>query len=382
MLTASFPGVEYGQLHFRILEKRKTEALKHSRGNYDGEVTISRDMKSELSWWVNNLDCAKCPISRVNPELIMFSDASERGWGCSCGNQTTGGRWTESESQDHINVLEMRAALFALKSFCSGVRNTHVKINIDNTTAIAYINHMGGTKSPECNKVAHEIWDWCIERNIWLSSVHIPGVENVEADHESRVFHDQTEWMLNGKVFSRITKMWGNMDMDLFASRLNKQISPYASWRPDPGAICIDAFTFDWNNINFYAFPPFSLVGRCIQKIQLDCAEGVMIVPLWPTQPWYSPLLQMLIDTPRTLPRRADLLQLPYADELHPLRHKLTLVACRLSGDPCKADRFRQGLPTSSWRPGERALKNNTNTILTNGYISVVKGRLIHFKPM
>ena len=31
------------------------------------------------------------------------------------------------------------------------------------------------------------------------------------------------------------------------------------SYRPDPEAIAIDAFSLNWSNLNFYSFPPFSV---------------------------------------------------------------------------------------------------------------------------
>lgn len=30
----------------------------------------------------------------------------------------------------------------------------------------------------------------------------------------------------------------------------------------------------------FYCFPPFSLIRRCLQKIEMDKGEGIMIVPV------------------------------------------------------------------------------------------------------
>ena len=39
-----------------------------------------------------------------------------------------------------------------------------------------------------------------------------------------------------------------------------------------------------WVRKPFYAFPPFSLIPRCLQKITTDKAEGVIIVLMWPTQ--------------------------------------------------------------------------------------------------
>ena len=70
------------------------------------------------------------------------------------------------------------------------------------------------------------------------------------------------------------------LDFDLFASRLNYQISSYCSWHGDPNSAHVDAFTMNWSSINFYAFPPFSLLPRCLQKISQDKAQGILIVLL------------------------------------------------------------------------------------------------------
>jgi hypothetical protein len=43
-----------------------------------------------------------------------------------------------------------------------------------------------------------------------------------------------------------------------------------------------------------YMFPPFSLLGSCIKKIRLEEANAVVVVPLWPTQPWFTRLMEML----------------------------------------------------------------------------------------
>ena len=53
-------------------------------------------------------------------------------------------RWDEHEKEAHINYLELLAIFVALQSFENEIKNTHVQILADNTTAIAYVNHMGG----------------------------------------------------------------------------------------------------------------------------------------------------------------------------------------------------------------------------------------------
>ena len=90
----------------------------------------------------------------------------------------------------------------------------------------------------------------------------------------SRKFNDNIEWTLDKNVFDNIVRLYGLPEIDLFASRLNAQLPIYVSWMPDPTAWAVDAFTLDWGRMNFYAFPPFSLVPRCLQKIRQDKARG------------------------------------------------------------------------------------------------------------
>jgi len=53
--------VAYGPLFYRDLEMAKTEALRLKRANYNSTMVLSDDMKSELQWWVDNLETASSP---------------------------------------------------------------------------------------------------------------------------------------------------------------------------------------------------------------------------------------------------------------------------------------------------------------------------------
>ena len=46
-------------------------------------------------------------------------------------------------------------------------------------------------------------------------------------------------------------------EINLFAFRLNAQLERYASYRPDPHAVVVDAFSLIWGQEEFYAFSPF-----------------------------------------------------------------------------------------------------------------------------
>ena len=108
-----------------------------------------------------------------------------------------------------------------------------------------------------------EIWQWAIDRNIWLSAAHTPGVDNYEADQISRNLNPNLEWSVTDEAFSQMLKafpFWPTID--LFASRVNVKLPTYVSWKPDPFAWYVDAFTVKWPFTHFTHFLClFSWVG-------------------------------------------------------------------------------------------------------------------------
>ena len=50
-------------------------------------------------------------------------------------------------------------------------------------------------------------------------------------------------------------------NIDLFASLLSNQFPLYVSFKPDPGAVALDAFSLNLRYLKFYAFRPFSVIN-------------------------------------------------------------------------------------------------------------------------
>jgi hypothetical protein len=277
-----------------------------------------------------------------------------------------------------INCLELLAVVLGMKCFFSLTRKTHIRVRVDNTTAMCYINAMGGSKSRKCNDLAFDLWQWCIARDIWVSACHIAGTANVAADEASRVFNDRIEWKLDPDIFRQTTEWLFCPNIDLFASRLNSQLKRYVSWKPDPGAEAFDAFALDWSTEPFYAFPPFSLIGDCLRKIAEEEAECLLIAPLWPTQYWFTEILHLLCDNPLLLPYRTDILTLP-GTQTSALPPRVQLTAFHLSGRPSSTEAFRRTLPTSSSHHGAQPLTNSIVSTLRAGRPLLCRGKLIHF---
>ena len=291
---------------------------------------------------------------------IIFCDASGLGWGAHDDCTTINGRWSDYESGMHINSLELLAIQLALFSFAISLKGKkHVRVMSDNATAIAYINKKGGVKSMVCNDIAKVIWGFCMENNFHISAAHIPGKHNILADLAFQKFQDASEWMLNSKVFGYLTKGFGMPELDLFASRLNKQIPTYVSWLPDPGSVAIDAMTIPWSGHYVYCFPPFSMMWPTIKKIERESDKALVICPCWPTQTWFARLLQLAIAPPIEISSRH--LHLPGIRDrqLHPLAPKLRLLAVLCSRKVCAQNSFR--LKHSTYLSQRGAITHNRN---------------------
>lgn len=331
LLVSACPAIKYGWLYTKSFERVKFLYLKR-KDDYDQIITLPAYLKEDFDWWILNIDRANNPIRTGDYCFEIYSDASRSGWGISCESKTASGLWSVEELKSHINYLELMAAFFGLKIFAKDLRNCEILLRIDNTTAISYINRMGGIQFPHLNTLSKHIWQWCEARNIFLFASYIKSNDNVIADAESRRLHADVEWELADYAFTAICKKFSIFpDIDLFASRINRKCKRFVSWHRDPDAFQVDAFTISWCNHHFYAFPPFCLVLRVLQKIINDKAEGIVVVPKWPMQPWYPLFKKLLISELIEFAPNELLLSSPFSAQ-HSLHRSLTMVAGVLSG--------------------------------------------------
>ena len=140
-----------------------------------------------------------------------------------------------------------------------------------------------------------------LTKKLWLSTARCPGSSNILADHASCEFDGQTEWSLNIDLLQAVCVFLGEPEIHLFASRLSHQVPRFCAWEPDPGAVFIDNFMYDWEQEFVYVFPLFSIIHMVIQKWIQDETEGIIIVQLWPSQPWFTLLTKLIVGKPLTI---------------------------------------------------------------------------------
>lgn len=189
--------------------------------------------------------------------------------------------------------------------------------------------------------------------------------------------------MLKRDIFRRLCKQFFVPNIDLFASRLNNQLDEFVSWFPEPGALHCNAFTMEWKDYSPYIFPPFSLVGKVINKIVQEKVErAILIFPFWKSQSWFPLLLDNICSLPVRLPRHKDLLVLPHDGTCHPLGRSMRIIAVVLSGRRSVVEDFRQQLQISSSAHGDLAQGSSTVVHGTSGLFGIVSGLGIHFNRL
>ena len=107
-------------------------------------MTLSKGALLDLKWWRDNIIFASKSLQYPPISKVIYTDASNVGWGASCEGMSAGGPWLLQEKQWHINALELKTILLGLKSFIKEEK-IHIKVFSDSTTATVcyYINKIG-----------------------------------------------------------------------------------------------------------------------------------------------------------------------------------------------------------------------------------------------
>jgi hypothetical protein len=383
VMAATIPMMRLARQRMRPIQWYLHSQWNRSRQSLDHMVRVTDQVHQHLQWWtsMDNL-LSSLPLSPVPERFVITTDASSLGWGGVLtesqvdGQWTVQGRWSFSQQEWHINLKELMAVYLTLQHFQDRIAQSQILVRSDNTTTCAYINKGGGTRSQNLCQLALQLWDWCVLHQVEVKAVHVPGVLNTLADSLSRKRIDQREWGLHSQVVHRIFSCWGRAQVDLFATCHNNKLPTYCSLYPFPGALAQDAFSISWSSFAVtYAFPPIVVLSKVLRKVRTDQARMILIAPRWPMRSWYPLLLDLLVDLPRILPWRQDLLT--QFQIFHPDPSRLRLMAWKLSGIPSEQKAFQRKLLARSYNPERPAPSQAT---MPNGaflFAGVVNGTWI-----
>ena len=108
-----------------LFEKR-LQQQSSSRSTLQGGTKLVDIKPNTVKWEVNNFS-----PGRAFSTVRCIKDRLGGGGG-GCQKTSTGGVWSQAEQTLHINILELRAAKFAILTFCRYVKDLAVHVRMDN----------------------------------------------------------------------------------------------------------------------------------------------------------------------------------------------------------------------------------------------------------
>ncbi|KAG1276013.1 hypothetical protein G6F66_012649 [Rhizopus arrhizus] len=198
---ATTPAVFPARLRTRELLQLKNQLL-HQGTSWNTMITLTPAACSNLHWWINHLTKWNgLSFLPETPTQEVFTDASNSGWGIVLNNQVMNGTWTPEELAQHINYRELAVIWKCVKM--KQLQGQVLRIYCDNTSAIAYVRHFGGTRSPALMELATTIWNTCLRTNTRLHLTYIPSAIN-PADPPSRQMATQIEWKIDQQYYQQL----------------------------------------------------------------------------------------------------------------------------------------------------------------------------------
>ena len=92
-------------------------------------MTLAHDSLKDIRWWSSNIQTATRKILHNSPDVVVYTDASQMGWGAHIDHDNNmSGVWSKSESLRDINYLELLAVRLALASLLDSRSNIYVRI--------------------------------------------------------------------------------------------------------------------------------------------------------------------------------------------------------------------------------------------------------------
>ncbi|KAL0201659.1 hypothetical protein M9458_004846, partial [Cirrhinus mrigala] len=246
LMAAASNVIPFGLLYMRPLQWwLKTKGFS-PRGNLLHMIKVTRRCLRALDmwrrpWFLTLGLVLGAPCRRV----MLATDASLTGWGAVMDGHPARGLWSGHQLTWHINCLEILAVFRALKHFLPDLRDCHVLVRTDNTAVVYYINHQGGLRSRPLYKLAHQILVWSQDKLLSLRAVHVSGYLNLGADVLSKQGPRPGEWMLHPEVMKQIWRVFGQAQVDLFATQENAQCPLWYSLT-HPAPLGLDAMVQTW----------------------------------------------------------------------------------------------------------------------------------------
>ena len=291
----------------------------------DKSIPVTRNFLNYLKWWedLQNL-MAGAPLHPHVHNTLVFTDASQKGWGAHLNQIVLSGLWSNKEAQLHINVLELKAVLLALKGFQENLQGQSVLICSDNSTVVSYLNKEEGTHSIEMCALIWRILAFTNSRRIQIRARHVPGSLKCDSrlpikkgqGHTNRVVPSPTDIQPNlqslahtiGRPVCNSSKLQtSNLCISCPRQKgLENRCIEYLLGRPR--RLCLLSSS--------HPATKKKKKKKKKKKITYPC-RMIVLAPGLPGMPWFWDLVDLSTRVPLQLPHWKTLLKQPHSNRFH-----------------------------------------------------------------
>jgi hypothetical protein len=321
-MTAAMPASRAVAMRRHSLNRNLQYMLRRGNGSWETTAALSRTARRDATWLttlalkMHNGE----PLTPPPPDAVLTTDASPTGWGAtlSIGGQciTTHGFFGVTARAASSNWRESTAITLAYFAFRRRLRRVRtLLVRTDNTTALSTLRRLG-SRHRHLGLALEPLLRACFRRRTLLQAEHIAGLDNTAADRLSRLDPSRNEWRLAPTAYRSIVAQFGEPTIDWFATHRNALCRRFASRRPDPRATFVDAMRATWSGQFGLFVPPINLLHKVVARLDEQQATGIVVVPNWPTRPWFGSLMQLARAT-LPLPRGSMLVESGFR---HPMR--------------------------------------------------------------
>lgn len=122
------------------------------------------------------------------PDMRLQTDASgSLGYGAYYNGHWFAGQWSAEQQDRDITYKELYAIVVACATWGNGWTRKRIEFQCDNQAVVQCIKS-GTCRSPHVMGLIRALYWLCVEHNILVRAVHIPGISNTVADALSRGF--------------------------------------------------------------------------------------------------------------------------------------------------------------------------------------------------
>ncbi|XP_078333005.1 uncharacterized protein LOC144625574 [Crassostrea virginica] len=153
---------------------------------------LNKEARADLQAWAiflkqfNGRGFFPSGVQHTSSSLHLFTDASNKGFGCVFGCKWFYGPFSHDWISYHISVREFLPIVIAFDLWGSLLSNSTVVLHSDNLAVVHVINKTS-SRDPALMQLMRRLMVLSLKHNIFFRAQHIQGISNIAADLLSRL---------------------------------------------------------------------------------------------------------------------------------------------------------------------------------------------------